>query len=392
MQLMHARSALALLLPLFAACGGGGGTATPVPAPEPPAAAAPSPAPAPPPAPAPAVSTSPGSAFFYQDVAPRGNSVRAGFTADGRNITSYNYDLMTWQVLNGNKQVYADAVISRLSNGRWVMLAGTGFDDPRGKQALMLHESACPRVDDAAVRVLNRSSAPGCVAAGFTAMAKPSQVIEVDGSLYTFNMADSKIMLIRLSDSSKSLAGLQSICVRSTPAASAASLAPGEATFVIDSGLAPGLLLSDTAVARRTDGTWVLFYKGIAASVGCSGGALCELCARAIYRSTSTNLIAWTAPERMVSPASVPDASLMADGKVWLYWQDFGPACTAQNLDLAARAPIRGAPESEIAASAPIRIAGEAFETNTGLHYPTNGNPVLLPDAAAKTAFEACLR
>ena len=28
-------------------------------------------------------------------------------------------------------------------------------------------------------------------------------------------------------------------------------------------------------------------------------------------------------------------------------------------------------------------------EADTNLHYPTNGNPVLLADAAAKTAFDA---
>ena len=34
---------------------------------------------------------------------------------------------------------------------------------------------------------------------------------------------------------------------------------------------------------------------------------------------------------------------------------------------------------------------GEAFETNTSLHYPTNANPIALPDAAAKSALDACM-
>lgn len=39
-----------------------------------------------------------------------------------------------------------------------------------------------------------------------------------------------------------------------------------------------------------------------------------------------------------------------------------------------------------------VTFAGEAFETNTQLHYPTNANPVRLPDTAAKSSLEACLR
>ena len=82
--------------------------------------------------------------------------------------------------------------------------------------------------------------------------------------------------------------------------------------MVIDNTVAPGLLLSDTAIARRRDGTWVLFVKGIASSVGCSGGGLCELCARAIYRTTSRDLMTWSALEKMAEPASVPDAAAKA--------------------------------------------------------------------------------
>ena len=33
----------------------------------------------------------------------------------------------------------------------------------------------------------------------------------------------------------------------------------------------------------------------------------------------------------------------------------------------------------------------EAFETNRNLHYPTNANPILLPDPSAATALNACL-
>ena len=349
---------------------------------------------APPPPPPPAVATPPGNAFFYQDVNQAMNTVRAGFTADGRTITSYGATgVLQWRVLGGATQVYGDPVFSRLANGRWAMAAGTGFDDTRGRGALMYHEAACPQVTDAAVKVLNRSTAAACEPTGLVAMAKPSQVISVEGSNDIFLKADAKVMLTRLTDTTHAATELTSICVRRTRAASAAALGWGEATVVIDGTLAPGLLLSDTAIARRTDGTWVLFVKGILASVGCSGGGLCELCARSIYRTTSRDLVTWTALEKMVEPASVPDAGVAPDGAVWLYWQDFGPTCAAQDLQLAARAPIRGAAEGAggaLGTSIAVSVPAEPFETDTRLHYPTNGNPVLLPDTAAKTAFDAC--
>jgi hypothetical protein len=89
----------------------------------------------------------------------------------------------------------------------------------------------------------------------------------------------------------------------------------------------------------------------------------------------------------------VPDAGVDPDGNVRLYWQNFAQACDGQDLQLAARAPITGAVEQAngtLGTPANVAFQGEAFESNTQLHYPTNGNPVLLPSAAAKTAFDAC--
>jgi hypothetical protein len=102
------------LLVVLAACGGGGGSSTTSPPTPPPPAAAP-----------------PGNAFFYQDVGIGGiNSTRVGFTSDGRVVQAYGVNLMSWQALQGQTMIYGDAVFSRLSNGRWVMSAGTGIDDP----------------------------------------------------------------------------------------------------------------------------------------------------------------------------------------------------------------------------------------------------------------------
>jgi hypothetical protein len=337
----------------------------------------------------------PGNAFFYQDVGLGGiNSVRVGFTTDGRVVQSYGANLMSWQALRGQTMIYGDAVISRLSNGRWVMTAGTGVDDPRGAAGIMYHESQCPTVVDAAVKVWNPSRAATCDATVPTATAaKVSQVFEVGGAAHLFTATAGRIYIAKIADATHPASDLTSICFRRTPVTSIADLPWGEATAVIDSRLTGNLFVSDVAIARRRDGTWVLFAKGIALPAGCQSGQLCELCARAIYRTTSSDLMTWSALEKVVERASVPDAGVDSDGNVRLYWQNFAPACDAQNLQLAARAPITGSVEqanATLSTPANVTLQGEAFETNTQLHYATNGNPVLLPDAAAKTAFDAC--
>lgn len=337
---------------------------------------------------------SPGSAFFYQDVTPSGNAVRVGFTSDQRVIDPYGVSVLTWQVLGGQTRIYGDPVFSRLSSGRWAMTAWSGPDDPRGGLALMYHESECPQVTDSAVRVIGASAAESCEPLSALVMAKTSQVFEVDGSNYVLAMNGARVMLVRLNDASGSPIQLASICVRRSRAASLAQLQAGEATVVIDDTLAPGLLLSDAGIARRRDGTWVLFIKGISSSVGCSGGGLCELCARSVYRSTSRDLLTWSALEKIVERASVPEAFTAPDGSVWLYWQSFAAACEAQDLSLAQRAPILGAPETAggpFGAPVTVSFKGEPFETDTRLHYPTNANPVLLPSALAKASLESCL-
>ena len=335
-------------------------------------------------------------AFFFQDVAPlpNGNSVRAGTTTDGRVIDSSGVNLLTWQPLNRGSQGYGDPVFSRLSNGRWLMMAGTPPDDPRGNSVMVLHEAACPKVTESAVTALRPSTAPGCATTAAELSGKFSEAFTVDGSVYVFANTRGQVRLLRLSDATRSPGQLGSICLRTVSARSLADLQVGEATVLFEPTTSPGLLLSDTAMARRADGTYVLFVKGIVPASGCTGGNLCELCARSIYRTTSRDLINWTPLTKMVDQASVPEASVFPDGLVRLYWQSFAETCTAQNLQLAARAPIRGAVEGAdgvLGTPFAITVPKEAFETNTGLHYPTNANPILLPDAGALAALNVCL-
>lgn len=332
------------------------------------------------------------SAFLFQRVSPAATAVRAGTTTDGLVVTSSGKDVLS--VMVPKMDSYGDPTISRLSNGRWATTAWTGAEDSRGGGNLLYNESSCPAMVDSNAKAITASSAAGCNAGGRLASGKTSQIFDVDGSNYVITSAGGTLTLVRLTDATRSAADLSSICVLSTPVTSFSSLKWGEGTKVFTSGQTTGLLMSDSGIARRADGTWVLFVKGISATSGCAATSLCELCARNIYRSTSTDLITWSALEKVAGQASVPDAVTYPDGKVWLYHQDFGPTCTAEDLKLAERAPILGLYETadlSMSASVAVTFPGEDFTTDTKLHFPTNGNPVNLPDAAARASYEACM-
>ena len=259
----------------------------------------------------------------------------------------------------------------------------------------MYFESSCPKVDESAVRVIPVSTSASCASARGMMIGKTTEMFSFEGGQYVFSTSELGVRLIKLADATHTAADLAGICHRRTAAGTLVDLAFGEATIVIEPSAAPGVRLSDTALARRADGTWVLFVKGLpTTTTPCQSGGLCELCARGIYRTTSRDLISWSALEKMVDQASVPEASTFPNGSVALYWQSFQEACAAQNLNLAARAPIRMAFETStgaLGAPTAITFPRESFETNTGLHYPTNANPILLPDSGAAAALNACL-
>ncbi len=342
-------------------------------------------------------SSTPELAFFYQYVGAfkdgaGENAVRIGTSSDGVTVQSAGVDALDFVVSKDETDVYGDPVFSRLSNGNWAMTAWTGQADTRGAGRLLYHESACPVVDDAAVIAIGSSSANGCSDTGGITGGKTSQIFEADDANYVFQMINGDIYMTYLSDASHSAANLDSICVLDSAVDSLSELAYGESTLTLNED---NLLLSDTAMGRRTDGTWVLFVKGIEKEVGCSGGGLCELCARGIYRTTSSDLIHWSDLEKVVEQASVPEATTTVDGTVWLYWQDFTNTCTAQDLMLGSIAPISAAyelPDSyELSDPVTVSFPDEPFETDDKIHYATNANPVMLPDQAAQDALAACL-
>lgn len=334
------------------------------------------------------------SAFFYQDVGQNTNNNRIGTTADGKVVDIYNFDAL--KTTKGTSKVsYGDPTFMRLSNGRWAMTAWTGFEDPHGSGQIMYYEGACPKVVEADVKVWSAKTATGCKNAKSVTSGKTSQLFDVNGSNYVFSAMEGELYLTRLTDGTHAATDIQSLCVRETAPTKFDDLAWGESMLVMSKTLATGLLLSDSGIARRADGTWVVFVKGYPTSAGCTGTGLCELCARGIYRSTSKDLLTWTAPVRMVDKASVPDSTTYPDGSVWIYWQDFTEACTAQDEQLAVRAAISGAYElADLTLSTRVNVTfpKEPFQTDTKLHFPTNGNPVALPNTAAKAALDACVK
>lgn len=340
-----------------------------------------------------------GLAFFYQIVGAFQNGVginkvQVGSMASSDQVVQ-SYDMVTLDWEQGPDLVdsYGDPVFSRLPNGNWTLTSWTTPDDPRGAGAMLYWEGACPIIDDTEVVAFTPSNATGCEAERVLQIGKTSQVFGADGGTYVFHSTRSGVHLAHLSDDLHMANQLEEMCVLSEPIENLEELAWGDSMPVVTS---TDLLLSDTAMAQRQDGTWVLFVKGIEQNNDCQGaGGLCELCARGIYRTTSQDLVHWTELEKVVSQASVPEATQTTAGTVWLYYQDFSDVCSTENLQLSNIAPISGVYEIEQSyqMSSPVRVnfVDEEFETNDSLHYATNGNPVMLPDQAAQDALEACL-
>jgi hypothetical protein len=337
-------------------------------------------------------------AFLYQYVGNMvngtgDNGVTLGSSSDGLVVRSSEQDAALWTVSKSVTDVYGDPVFSHLSNGNWALTAWTGHNDTRGANYLLYYEASCPIVDDSEVLAIGTSSATGCKDTKSLTGGKTSQIFAADDGNYVFHMIGGSIYLAHLSDATHSAMDLESICVLDEPVEKSTELDYGASTLILDQKNT-GLLMSDTAMGRRADGTWVLFVKGIAPTKECSGGNLCELCGRSIYRTTSTDLIHWTDLEKVVTQASVPEATTTADGTVWLYWQNFNLTCDSEDMRMGATAPISGAYEQagtyELSEPVDVSFPDEAFQTDSQLHYATNANPVVL-DAEAMAAYEACM-
>ncbi len=344
------------------------------------------------------VATEPVLAFFYQVVGGfidgvGTNAVRIGSTIDGENIQSTDVTALEWDQGKEIVDSYGDPVFSYLPNGNWTLTSWSTQDDPRGAGAMLYWEGVCPVVDDDEVVAFTPSSDSGCETTKTLQIGKTSQVFAQGEDTYVFHSTLTGIHLAHLSDATHAATELEEMCVLPEAVEDIEDLGWGESTPIV----APSdTLVSDSAMAQRADGTWVLFYKGIEKDNECEEqGGLCELCARAIYRMTSEDLVNWSEPEQVMTQASVPEATQTSDGTVWLYYQDFSSVCESQNLQSASTIPISGIHEvgSTFKMSSPIQIEflDEEFETNKKIHYATNGNPIFLPNAEAQDAFEACL-
>lgn len=306
------------------------------------------------------------TAFFYQTVSLNNdgvNTVEAGSTSDMSIIQSLGQSALSWNQTYGNNP-YGDPVISHL-NGTWTLTAWS--KDGR----LFYNESTCPIFDEEP-SLMTASTEPGCKNVPRLSSGKTSQIFTHKGDDYLFHMVNGEIYLMNVDPTAAE------VCVLEEPVKRLSQLKKAQSTKVLTSS---ELTLSDSAIAQRSDGTWVLFTKAIAKSLGNLGGTgLPELCNRKVFRSTSSNLLDWTEPEELLSKVSIPEATSI-NGTPWLYWQDFAETCAAQNRWVANRAPIYAAYETaDGGLSEPIELSfpDENFETNYNLHYSTNGNPVAL--------------
>lgn len=337
-------------------------------------------------------------AFFYQNVGNmqdgRGeNATRVGFTEDGIRVSGAGQDVLAFTALGGGTDSPGDPTFSHLAHGNWAVTAWTNPDHPMGVGQLMYYESSCPMASPSDFHIISPSSDPGCFHSQSLTGGKTSQIVADGEDEYVTQNIAGEIYLTHLADATHSAMDLETLCVLQDGIAVLSDLDYGSSVKILSRDDAGGILLSDTAFARRTDGTWVLFVKGIASDTGCTPNTLCELCQRGIYRTTSDDLIHWSALERVVDEASVPDAYTGADGNVWLYWQDFSDVCAEQDQHIAVRAPLAAAYETDgdFSLSSPERVVfmDEPFEEDESLHYATNANPILLNTSDAD-ALEAC--
>jgi hypothetical protein len=341
------------------------------------------------------------TAFMYQvvDNPSKGvNGVRSGLTTDGQTIDSSQSDThLSWSagIENKSKVSYGDPVFSYVKTGvPWRMTAQAGYEDPRGSSNLLYYEGSCPQVDEAKVISIGADGSAGCKVTEGVVNGKASQIFAVDGEgEFIVFMNGGTLYLTRLSDGTNKASDLAKICMLQQPVSVISELKWGQGTPILTEILSTRLL-SDSAVARRKNGDWVLYLKSMAKNSACQPKSLCELCAREIHVTTSTDLLTWATPTKAVGQASVPDAFTDTNGDVWLYHQDFSEACAADDLQRAVRSPIRGlmeGPDYVLGTSSKVVFKDEAFETSMTMHYATNGNPVLLRDAAAVAAYKACL-
>jgi hypothetical protein len=336
--------------------------------------------------------------FFFQAMTPKGGdlakSVRLGVSSDGATVRSSGENAIQWTQGRGSATMYGDPVISRVADDLWTLTAWSGPTDPRGAGKMLYRAGSCPQVDDREVVAIGAANRSGCVKAESVMTGKTSTVFREGGANWLTHSVNGELGLLKVAEGGTDLRSVPGICREEQAARSLADLSVGESTPIFTQGQAKGLKLSDSAITRRTDGTWVVFVKGQEQTAGCQAGSTCELCGRSIYRSTSSDLLSWSPLEKVITQASVPEAFTATDGKVWLYYVDFAKTCAKGDVNMAAMAPISGAYETagshKLSTPKEVSFPDESFQTQGG-HGATNANPIVLPTAAARTALQSCI-
>lgn len=332
-------------------------------------------------------------AYFYQYVGINAggyNAIRAGISEDFENVHFQNLTTIIWE--SGKENLgFGDPVWSLLPNKNWAFTAWRDPEDASGSKGLLYFDSPCPVVEkDEVKNIQSYRAKSGCVSNFNLTSGKTSQVLEHNGNTYVFHATGKDVFLAQLSDATNKAMDLDSLCVLETAVSDISSLSYGQTTKVFHNDT---LFISDAAYAKRSDGTWVLFMKCINSTVKFDEASFDELCARKVYRSTSTDLINWSGLELAADSCSVPEATVTADGRVWLHYQDFSKACKTEDPADAAIAPISAIYElDDYSMSSPMKMifTDDSFEYDESEHYATNGNPVFVDDPAVINNFIEC--
>lgn len=196
------------------------------------------------------------------------NTLRSAVSTDGYNFT---FDDQEWLTSDD----MADPAVAVDSDGTWVVASGTGTSSLRAAAT-----EGCPIFSDFP-EVLKGGGIP--------------DLLPVSGGFRMYYSGDGGILSAFSSD--------------------------GE-TFTKDSGLRLATpswlsLVADPTVAQRSDGTYVMYFKG-------TEGIAKSPYEHLLYRATSEDGLQWTAEEEMLIPhVSVPGAYTDESGTVWVYYLNF---------------------------------------------------------------------
>ncbi|KKW30726.1 MAG: hypothetical protein UY72_C0004G0015, partial [Candidatus Uhrbacteria bacterium GW2011_GWD2_52_7] len=197
------------------------------------------------------------------------NTLRSAWSRDGYTFT---LDEQHWLTSDD----MADPSISVNDEGIWVVASGTGHDALRGTAS-----SLCPSFD-AFPEVIQGGGIP--------------DVMTTDNGFRIYYSGDGGILSAFSADGT-SFAKEQGVRLPTPDWLN---------------------LIADPTVTQRTDGTYVMYFKGTTTITTTPYE-------HSMYRATSSDGLVWSAEnDVLIEHASVPGAYTDASGRVWIYYLNFG--------------------------------------------------------------------